>query len=179
MGTAIILILLGALARIVPHPANAVPMGALALYAGARLPRRWAALVPLAAMVLSDLVLDWVVYPMYRTSPFGLVRLTGYATFILIAGLGSLKRGDADAFVRGGMSLGASTLFFLTSNFAVWAADQGHLYATTPAGLAACYVAAIPFFGNTVVADLIGTAALFGLDPVRSLAKPKVAAATE
>jgi hypothetical protein len=36
-------------------------------------------------------------------------------------------------------------------------------------GLGACYIAALPFFGNTLVADLVGTAALFGLD---SLVQP-------
>ena len=36
----------------------------------------------------------------------------------------------------------------------------------TVQGLVACYVAAIPFFGSTIAADLLGTAVLFGLGPV-------------
>ena len=44
------LIAVGAIYRLVPHPVNAVPMGALALFAGATLSRRWAWIVPVAAM---------------------------------------------------------------------------------------------------------------------------------
>ena len=40
MTTAVLLVLFGALSRLLPHPPNAVALGALALYAGARLPRR-------------------------------------------------------------------------------------------------------------------------------------------
>ena len=53
-------------------------------------------------------------------------------------------------------------LFFLTSNFAEWLGDP--LYPKTAAGLALCFAAAIPFFWNTLAADLLGTATLFGLD---------------
>src|SRR5438132_500688 len=59
MTTALLLVLLGALSRLLPHPPNFVAMGAIGLFAGARLPRRWAWVVPLAAMALSDLVIDW------------------------------------------------------------------------------------------------------------------------
>jgi hypothetical protein len=158
MTTAILLTVLGVLSRLLPHASNLVPMGAIALYAGARLPRRWAWAVPLAVMVLSDVVLDW-------KSTRGLdaaTRLTIYATFAAIVALGRLPRFDAGPLTRAGMSLGASTLFFLTSNFATWAAWG--MYPMTPSGLWSCYLAAIPFFGNTVAADLIGTGVLFGLD---------------
>jgi uncharacterized protein DUF6580 len=156
--TAFVLILLGVLSRLVPHPPNAVAMGAMALYAGARLPRRWALAVPVVAMLLSDFILD------YGTgrgllSP---VRLTSYATFAVIVLLGRLPRRDAGPLVRVEMSLGASLLFFLTTNLAVW--QWGELYPRTAHGLVLCYEAAVPFFGNTLSADLVGTALLFGCD---------------
>src|SRR5262245_32453395 len=44
--------------RLAPHPPNAVPMGALALFAGACLPRKWAWLVPVAVFALTDFVID-------------------------------------------------------------------------------------------------------------------------
>src|SRR6266704_780265 len=56
--TAVLLVLLGAFSRLLPHPPNFVALGAIGLYAGARLPRLWAWAVPIAAMLLSDLVLD-------------------------------------------------------------------------------------------------------------------------
>jgi hypothetical protein len=80
------------------------------------------------------------------------------------------------------VSVTGSTLFFVSSNLATW--GEGLLYPMTFAGLMACFVAAIPFFGNTIAADLIGTAVLFGLGPVferaaRSVTRPRTVAVTQ
>jgi hypothetical protein len=50
--------------------------------------------------------------------------------------------------------------FFLITNFGMWLFSG--FYPLTSAGLAACYVAAIPFFQNTVAGDLVYAALLFG-----------------
>jgi hypothetical protein len=139
---------------------NFVPLGALSLYAGARLPRRWAWAVPIAAMALSDLVLDFYGIP----TPL-LTRVTVYATFAATTLLGPIanlpKIGPSLLPI---LSASGSIVFFLTSNLATWA--EGLNYPVTFAGLVTCYGMAIPFFGNTVAADLLGTAVLFGLGPV-------------
>jgi hypothetical protein len=57
-------------------------------------------------------------------------------------------------------SIAGSVVFFLISNFGVWVA--GRLYPVTMSGLAACYVAALPFFRNSVLGDLACTAVMFG-----------------
>jgi hypothetical protein len=140
---------------------NFVPMGAVALYAGARLPRRWAWLVPLSALVISDLVLD---YGGGRTIN-ELWRWVNYGTFAATTLLGPLARGrKIGAWRYPALSLAASTLFFLTSNFSVWA--EGREYPMTTAGLFTCYYMGLLFFGRTILADLAGTAVLFGLGPV-------------
>jgi hypothetical protein len=54
----------------------------------------------------------------------------------------------------------ASVLFFLVTNFGTWALSG--MYPHTLAGLGACYVAAIPFFQNTLAGDLFYAALLFG-----------------
>ena len=173
MTTAVLLVLLGALSRLLPHPPNFVAMGALALYAGARLPRRWAIAVPLAAMALSDFALDSGT----GRAAFSGMRLTIYATFAVIILAGPLARARAGALLLAGLSVGASATFFVTSNFAVWLGDS--IYPKTGAGLALCFAAAIPFFWNTLAADLLGTTALFGLDALsrRQRALRRVAAA--
>jgi len=51
-------------------------------------------------------------------------------------------------------------LFFVVTNFGTWAVSG--MYPMTLAGLAACYLAAIPFFQNTVVGDLFYSGVLFG-----------------
>jgi vitamin B12 transporter len=158
MATAVLLVFLGALSRLIPHPPNFVALGALALYSGARLPRRWAWMVPLSAMALADFVLDLGSGP--RT--LSLVRLTIYATFAAIVLAGRLLRRRSDALALAGFSVGASILFFATSNLAEWASSP--LYPKTAAGLTLCYGLAVPFFWNTLAADLAGTAVLFGLD---------------
>lgn len=162
MTTAFLLVFAGVMFRLVPHPVNMVPIAAVALYAGARLPRRWALTVPLAIWIVSDLALDYAHgYPFYSAS-----RLTTYTFFTAMAAWASFVRKDAGIPTRVGMSVAASTLFFLVSNFAVWAEGSGFSFAMTFAGLMSTYTVALPFFANSLVADLAGTAVLFGADTV-------------
>ena len=145
------LVLAAALFRLVPHPWNFTPVGALALFAGATLRSRIAAvLVPLAAMFVSDAAIGF-----HSAMP------VVYGSLALSVCIGMLirNRRRSPAAV-GAAALASSTLFFLTTNFWVWAA--GHLYAKTLAGLVACYIAAIPFYGNDLAAQLLYSALLFG-----------------
>jgi hypothetical protein len=160
----LVLILFGALCRVQDHLPNLVPIGAIALYAGARLPRRWAWIVPIAAMLGSDLILDWghADRPALTVS-----RVTIYATYAAITLLGLLARrakGRSAPFSLSLLAISASGLFFLTTNFAEWIAGPLGLYPRTWDGLVACYVAALPFAQRTFLADLAGTGILFGLD---------------
>jgi hypothetical protein len=165
MTMSLVLIFLGVLCRVVPHPPNAVALGAVALYAGAKLPRRWAWVVPIGAMICSDIYLDWgnnIASPIFSVS-----RFTIYGTYLAIALLGGLTKRQTEknslvALVP--LSLAGSLLFFVTTNFAEWIAGPLKLYPITAEGLVACYTAAIPFFQNTVMADLLGVGLLFGLD---------------
>jgi hypothetical protein len=162
MLTAITLVVLSVGCRLLAphtHGWNFVPMAAVAIYAGARLPRRWAWIVPLAAMAISDLVLD------YGTQRPELTRWVIYITFAATTLIGPIaNRPKIGRWLLPVLSLGGSTLFFLASNLATWA--EGLNYPLTWAGLVTCFGMAIPFFKNTVLADLLGTALLFGLGPV-------------
>jgi hypothetical protein len=161
MVTAIALTLLAVICRLCSASFqvwNFVPMGAVALYAGARLPRRWAWIVPIAGMVFSDILLD---YGTHRPV-FELTRWMIYATFAATTLLGPIaNRPKIGPLMLPILTLTASMLFFLASNFGTW--TEGLLYPLTLPGLAACYVAAIPFFGRTITADLVGTGLIFGL----------------
>ena len=173
MTTALLLVLLGALSRLLPHPPNFVAMGAIGLFAGARLPRRWAWSVPIAAMLFSDLVLD---LPTGRKA-ITLVRLAVYGSFALMVIAGRRFAGNARAGRLAALSAGGAVFFFLATNFAEWTVSGA--YPPTPGGLALCYAAAIPFFWNTLAAELAGTAVLFGLDAIarRDAARRAVRAA--
>ena len=136
--------------RLLPHPPNFTAVGAIALFSGAYFARRiWGFVVPLGAMLVSDAVLGF-------SSDLPVV----YATFVAIVGLGLLLRERKTQVAPvAAAAVGASTLFYLTTNFAVWA--MSGMYPTTPVGLLACYFAAIPFFGPTLAGDLFYTAVLF------------------
>jgi hypothetical protein len=170
MLTAIVLTTLAIMARVLSSTYeiwNFVPLGAISLYAGSRLPRRWAWLVPVTAMAISDALLDHD-----RTRPlFELTRWTIYATFAAATLLGPLaNRPKIGRWLLPLLSISGSVLFFVTSNLATW--GEGQLYPMTLSGLILCYTAAIPFFGNTIAADLLGTALLFGLGPIVERAVP-------
>jgi len=176
---AAILALIGAANRLIPHYPNAVALGAISLYAGARLPRRWAFAVPMVAMLISDAIIDRH-YQLGLSGFASPVRLVTYVTFGLIALAGGSFRSGVGAAGRGGLSIAGSTAFFLASNFAVWASFSGEgSYAKTTAGLGSCYLAGLPFFRNGLLADLLGTALLFGLEPasIRALGGVKPAPA--
>ena len=142
--------------RLLPHPWNFTPVGAMALFGGARFDRkRWAFFVPLAAMAASDLALE-----LLRGGAFHAGMPVVYGSFLLIVCLGLLLRGSRSPLAIGSAAIVSATLFYATTNFAVWAGSG--MYARTPAGLLACYVAGIPFFGGTLGGDLVYSAALFG-----------------
>jgi hypothetical protein len=136
--------------RLVPHPPNFSPIDAMALFSGAYLGRRWMPFVaPLAALLLSDLILGFYPGMLFQYAAVALVALLGMA---------ALSRVTIGRLVV--TALASSLLFFLVSNLGVWVA--GGMYPHTLAGLGACYVAAIPFLQNTVAGDLFYVTLLFG-----------------
>lgn len=155
--------ILGAAAlRLVPHPPNFTPIGAMALFSGAYLGRRGVAFVaPLGAMLLSDIVLGfysgmWITY-----LAVSLIVLLGW---VALSRVTVLRLGFA--------AVASSVLFFLVSNFGTWALSG--MYPHTLAGLSSCYLAAIPFFQNTIAGDLVYATLLFGGLRVAELLAPQL-----
>ncbi|MFN0213396.1 MAG: DUF6580 family putative transport protein [Saprospiraceae bacterium] len=158
------LIALAALTRLLPHPPNFTPIGAIALFGAAYFNRQWLMLaVPFAALFLTDLFINNVIYrELYGTSFTLITSWWIYAAFALamLAGIGWFNN-KVTAFRVLGASLSASAIFFLVTNFSVWA--ESLLYPKTAAGLVACFTAGIPFLGNTILGDLCFSAAMFGV----------------
>lgn len=155
---AIGLILLGATLRIlrdagfVPLPPNVAPISAMALLSGAVLPRRLTFVVPLAAMLASDLVIGF-----YSLPVMGAV----YASFALTNIIGRRLRDRAHVRRVIGASLLSSIIFFLVTNAAVWIFQS--MYPHTIVGLGQSYLLGLPFFRNTLFGDLAFTGLLFGV----------------
>ncbi len=146
--------------RLLPHPENFAPIGAFALIGGFYLGRRYALWVPFAALFVSDLVLNaWAGYALFHWP-----RLIDWGAFLLIGAVALAVR-EAGWKPRLAATLAAPFFFFAVSNFGVWLTGlnlAGVPYAKTPAGLAECYLAGLPFLRGTVVGDW-GFVALFTL----------------
>jgi hypothetical protein len=157
--TLLLLILAAAASRLLPHPPNFAPITALALFGGACFAdRRLAFAVPLVALALSDLALGifWSWSFVDRNAHLEVQ----YLCFVAIIGLGFLLQDRRSVSSVAAVTLASSVLFFVVTNFAVWALQA--LYPKTLQGLIACYVAAIPFFRTSVLADLFFAGVLFG-----------------
>lgn len=153
------MILVAGASRLIPHPPNFAPIGAMALFGGACFAtKRMAFLVPLVAMFVSDLAIGWLSGDL----SLGLHRLIPvvYGSFALIVCLGFWLRRRRKAVPIAEAALAGSVLFFVLTNFGVWA--LGSWYPKTWDGLVACYVAAIPFFHNTLLGDAVYATVLFG-----------------
>ena len=160
------IILIGAISRIIPHAPNFTAMGAIALFGGRYINNeRLKYIIPIGAMVLSDIALKSIGINL----PSWKVQVTIYLSFSLIVLMGDIfiKSKQPKSIII--TSLGASTLFFLLSNLAVWA-NGGYGYSIE--GLITCYVMAIPFLSNTILGDLTYCAILFGAYQYITISSP-------
>jgi len=168
-------VLVAALSRLLPHPPNFTTIGAMALFGGAYfIDKKWAILVPIFCMLFTDSILQG----MYMTGTAVYPGFTAmmpyiYVSFALIVGLGYLLRDKINFINTTIASLSASTLFFIISNFGVWASST--FYPKNLAGLGECYIAAIPFFHYTMIGDLVYVGIMFGMFEWMKSRNPKLA----
>lgn len=148
---AVLMILAAAFSRLLPHPLNFTPITAMALAGGVYLDKKLALLLPIAALILSDLFLGF--YP---------ILFFVYGSFLVIGLIGLWLKSHKKPLPILGATIFSSILFFVVTNFGVWIVGP-EMYPKTLAGLSECYVAAIPFFRNTVLGDMVYTGVLFGM----------------
>ncbi len=147
---AVVMIVLAAVLRIVPHPWNFTPIGAMALFSGAMFrDRRVAFLFPLVSLFAGDFFVG-----LHRLIP------VVYASFLLSVLIGTWLANHRSILRIGGAVFLGALQFFLVTNFAVW--QLFGTYPHTPAGLAACYIAGLPFFGNALAGDAFYVTLFFG-----------------
>jgi hypothetical protein len=137
--------------RVIPHPRNFAPIGAIALFGGAYFSSKRAAIVvPLVSLVAGDIF-----------TGFHQLLFYVYASFLVSAAIGFLLRRKKSVLRIGAATVAGAVQFFLVTNFAVWVASIGD-YPKNPGGLAECYIAGIPLFWNTLAGDAFYAALLFG-----------------
>lgn len=165
----LLIIFAAALLRLVPHLPNFAPIGAMAIFGGAYLSKKYSVPVVIAALLLSDYLLlyvnpfspNWLnfktLYP-----PTALIHSTTlfvYGSFLINVFIGwIIARYKSAPTILGG-SLLASIQFFLITNFGVWAMGA---YTRGIDGLLESYIMGLPFFKYTIAGDLFYTALFFG-----------------
>ena len=144
-------VLAAAALRLAPHPMNFAPIGALALFAGAYFSNKREALaIPLLSLILGDVFTGF-----HQLIPFV------YASFLVSVTIGFWLRRKRSAPRIAAATLAGAMQFFLVTSFALWASSIGS-YPKTAGGLAACYIAGIPLFWNTLAGDAFYATLLFG-----------------
>ncbi|MFC1709400.1 DUF6580 family putative transport protein [Candidatus Omnitrophota bacterium] len=146
---ALILVGMAIIFRFIPHIANFTPILAIALFGGAYLNKKYALILPLAFMMVTDLFLG-----IHNTIVFT------WGTILLISGVGMMLRQKKNAFNITLSSFGSAVMFFIITNFGVWIMGW---YPRTLDGLISCYTLAIPFFRTTMASTLVFSFVLFGV----------------
>ncbi len=148
---ALLFILTAVVLRILPHMPNFTPIAAIALFGAVYFSKKIAIILPLAAMFISD-----IFFGFYEPK----VMIAVYTSFVLCVIIGFwLKKHKKWQNILGSSVL-ASLIFFIATNFAVFAFTPW--YAKTFDGLIQCYILALPFFRNTLFGDLFYVSVSFG-----------------
>ena len=160
----------GVLLRLIPHLPNFTPISATAIFGGAYLKKKYAILLPLLALAISDYLLLYInpfqtpmvnfsrIYPIWAM--FHPTTLYVWGSFVISGLIGLFIRGKKKTRYIVGASLLASIQFFLITNFGVW---MGGYYGMTFKGLINCYIEGLPFFQRTILGDLFYTISFFVL----------------
>jgi len=151
------------LGRILPHPYNFTPLIAVTLLSSYSISNKFLAIIiPVVGFWLSDLFMNNHIYAGYFAdfTVFNSGMIWTYGAIVLVALMGSsfLNKITTGKVVLA--SLSGSTIFYLISNFGVWAFSP--MYAKTLAGVVQCYSLALPFYGTSLMGDLVYCALLFG-----------------
>ncbi len=163
------MIAVGVILRLAPHVPNYAPITAIALFGGVYLSKKFAILIPLLAIVLSDYLLLYVnpygtpVFDFHKVYPlqamFHATTMYVWGSFVVSGLIGIwLSKRKKPIYVVGA-ALFASLQFYLITNFGVWAAG---MYGRGLDGLLLSYIMAIPFFKWTILGDLVYTGVFFG-----------------
>lgn len=151
------------------HIYNFSAVMAAALFAGAYIgSKRIGFLIPLAAMIISDLIIG-----VYDWKLMGVVD----GAFVAAIALGMFYSKKPSLLRWVSALLGSSAMFFILTNFAVWIFGDGTFYPHTFAGLVNCYTMGLPFYRDRLIGDIAWSAVLFGSYELLKLRAPKTAVA--
>ena len=163
----LLLVIIAALYRIIPgRPFGFAPQWAMAVFAGAVIKdKKWAFIIPVLSMFISDLLFQLLyVGGMTNMQGFYEGQWQNYLLFTLLVFVGFAVK-KLNVLQITAASLGATTIYFIISNFLVWASNgpvRGLNRPKTFGGLMLCYSDGIPFYKMSILATLVFSAVLFG-----------------
>jgi hypothetical protein len=161
-------IVLAAVSRLLPHIDNVTPVAAMALFGGVYLnDKRLAMIIPLLIMALSDGAMEAI-----SGNGAHNTMIYVYASFAITSIIGILISKKISVLSVASASLVSSVLFFVITNFGVWASTP----ASDPGAvsLSATYILGIPFLRYTLLGDLFFNAVLFGAFYLAQVRLPKL-----
>jgi hypothetical protein len=163
----VLVVVIAALYRVIPYETRPAWLGApqiaIALFAGSIFrSKKWAFALPLFSMLISDLLMQ-VLFAAGATSYPGFYsgQLLNYLLIVGITVVGFFINSRSVSQVLGGVVAGP-TVYFILSNFAVWAGNGGYQRAKTVAGLMQCYADGLPFYYTSLLGTAIFAIVLFG-----------------
>ncbi len=152
------LLLTAVFSRFLPHIGNFTAMLAVSLLGGAWIKRKeLAVIIPIAAVLISDLVITNTVHGAYNDGftffyP-GMAYVYGSYIVIAIAGHHGLKNARLSNAMRfTAFGLGSSALFFLATNFGAWIGNP--MYTQDLSGLMTSYAMGLPFLKGTLLGTM-------------------------
>ena len=174
----IIMIVGGIFLRLLPHLPNFSSLSATALFAGAYMKQRYAIILSLLAIAISDYLLLYVNpygSPVINLSQIQPVRAMFHSTTLYVWGslvvsgvIGLWLRRHTKASNIVLAALATSLQFYLITNLGVWA---GGMYSRDAHGLFMSYVMGLPFLRWTLLGDLFYTTVFFGSYALANRAK--------
>jgi len=145
----ILLLIIGIISRFIPHLANFSPLLAIPLFSGVYLKKRYAMLLPLTTIIVTDLFLG-----LHNTILFT------WGSILLISFIGLVIKTRKNILTITIGALSSAVLFFIITNFGVWLMGW---YPPTWEGLLYCYKMAIPFFRINLLSTLGFSIIFFGI----------------
>lgn len=159
-----IILVVSAIARFIPHPANFAPVIAIGVFCGLYAKKDWQAYsLPLFARFISDLLIGFFSFP---------IMISVYLSTAIGATLGILARRKKNVYTIGGATILGAVVFYLLTNFAVWYYTP--YYSKTLAGLVQSYTLALPFFRNSLLGDIFYVSVFVGCFKLSLLVQSKL-----
>lgn len=165
--TVVLLMVVGAFARLIPHIPNFTPIESLTIFGAAYLGRKqWAIVAPLVILYISDFIINNTVARSFFPDVEGIVWFDSYMIFNVLAII-AIVLFSSSILQKVNIKnilisiLGASVIFFIITNFGSWASEKS-IYTNDLSGLLTSYTAGLPFFRTSLLSNLVFSGILFG-----------------